>query len=437
MKERPPEDPRVFAVSILREWEKGGKFIRDLLEKAVRENSFSPKERGFLVNTLYGVVRRKGTLDWLIDHFSRKKKPDRAGLVRQVLRLSIFHLLYLDAIPPYAVLHQAGEMGRLRLSDREKSYINAVLRGIDSRSGNLPFPPPEREVEYLNIVHSHPAWLVSRWLERWDFSVVEELCRTDNLPPPIFIRANRLRGGPERLEESLREAGVSSQPYGEREGVRAIKPSGPISSLAPFSAGYFQVQDPSTLEAVDLLDPGEGETVADLCAAPGGKASYLAEKMRNTGVLFVGDVSRKRLKLLEDNFRRLGVRNAVVGEFDLRKEQALPDGLTADRILLDVPCSNTGVLRRRVDARWRIMAGEITSLAEQAFRLLDNASKLLKPGGRLVYSTCSLEEEENQEVVKKFIGRNKEYRLLEEREGKPETEGRDGFYAALLVRKKQ
>jgi len=428
----PESSPRRLAVDLLRRWEKGNIFARNLLEAALCESSFPARERAFITNVVNGVIRRKKTLDWLIDSFSPMRRPPSGSILRQILRLSIFQLLYLEKVPPHAVLHQAGELAREDLSSPERAYINALLRKMLKRRDTLPFPSPDDNIRYLSVVHSHPEWLIRRWLKRWDPEAVANLCRSDNAPPPIFIRVNRCRIETEELAKKLKKEGVTFSMYKNRTNVLTINPRAPISSLPSFRAGYLQVQDVSSLAVVELLDPRPGESVADFCAAPGGKACFIAEKMKGRGKLLAADSSGERLKLLRENFARLGVTGAEIIKLNLLKEAARLKNFSADKILLDVPCSNTGVLRRRVDARWRIDEGDIGRLAARGLELLIAAAGFLRTGGKVVYSTCSLEGEENEEVVKKFLKIKPGFVLIKDEFRLPVEDGGDGYFAAVM-----
>ena len=432
MRKNVEQNARGSIIAVLRDWEEGRGFASDLLEKLWKETSFSVRDRALINTSVNGVIRRKLTIDWLIDRFSSRKPPAQCGYVRQILRLSLFHLLYLDSIPPHAILHQAGELAKQHLATRECSYINGILRTILRKSDNLPFPARDHSAEYLSVVYSHPRWLIGRWLKSRSFEEVEEICRVDNLPPPIFARCNLLKITPEELEAEFVRDRVAFERLESPVGFWRIKPGHPIASLPSFRDGHFQVQDTSTIRAVELLDPEPGEKIADLCAAPGGKAVYLAQKMNNAGCLLAADNNPARLRKLTQNLQRSGVSNAEVERINILRGETPDRDERWDGILLDVPCSNTGVLRRRVDARWRISPDDITRLAEQGRELLKAAANLILPGGRIVYSTCSIEPEENQEVIRNFLRMRADYTLVKEESSLPRETGGDGYYAALL-----
>ena len=426
-------EPRRIVIRILQRWERGGDFARDLVDAHLRRANLAPRDRSSVAAAVYGVIRARGKLDWLIDSASSRRKPSSGSAVRQILRLALFHLF--EESPPragYAVVHQAGELGKEFLTGRESAFVNAVLRLV-SQDGFVPsWPPAGRSAEHLAVIYSHPAWLVKRWLRRWDPGGVEKICRAGNCPPPVFIRVNLLRSDPAILREELRKAGRDFIPVDGRDNIGELKPANALFELESFRRGWFQVQDISTLVAVDLLDPRPGETVVDFCSAPGGKASYAAEKMLNRGVLIAAERNHEKLGFVRENFSRLGINCARYLVSDLTSAAVQEE--SADAVLLDVPCSNTGVLRRRVDARWRLRAADIRRLAEQAGRMIAAAAPVLKKGGRLVYSTCSIEPEENRMAVDSFLKGRAGFRLAGEASTLP-GEGRgDGYYAALITR---
>jgi 16S rRNA (cytosine967-C5)-methyltransferase len=282
--------------------------------------------------------------------------------------------------------------------------------------------------------YSHPDWLVKRWQARWGAETTVGLMAWDNTPPLTFARVNTLRTDAGRLLEQWRDEGVEydfvRHDWLEENLMFELKGHPPLGTLPSFQQGLFYVQDPSTLLALRELGPQPGETVLDLCAAPGGKLTFSAQLMRNEGRLVAHDVETERLKLIHENCARLGV---------ICVETIEPSSLSSksasfQKILVDAPCSNTGVMRRRVDLRWRITEMEIARLEAAQRKLLGQAAILLRPGGVLVYSTCSLEPEENQQVVRGFLTENLNFQLRSQRELRPTVEGVDGAYVASLIR---
>ena len=273
---------------------------------------------------------------------------------------------------------------------------------------------------------SHPDFLLTRWIAAFGEAQTEQLCAWDNSPAEVHVRANGLKTNVADLLKSA-PAAMASPHH-----LRAIK----VGSLPPdwLSGGLCYVQDPSTLIACDLLDPQSGEFVLDACAAPGGKTTYLAELMKNTGRIYACDLYESRVARLRENLSRLGITNTQTFVHDTMQAGAPVEAVSFDRILVDAPCSNTGVLRRRVDVRWRLTDEDFIRMPAQQLALVKRAASLLKPGGTLVYSTCSLEAEENEGVVEKALAAAPQLRFLESRRALPFVDGMDGAFAAKFTR---
>jgi 16S rRNA (cytosine967-C5)-methyltransferase len=285
-----------------------------------------------------------------------------------------------------------------------------------------------------HLGYSHPEWLVARWQERWGTDQTARLLEWNNTPPLTCARVNSLKIDSERLLERWRRENIACRSlrrdWFENNLVFELKSHPALPEMPSFKQGCFYVQDPSTLLAVRELNPQPGECILDLCAAPGGKTTYIAQFIKNKGVVVASDIAPERVKLIAENCERLGVtcvKAVPTSTLD-------PGASTFDRVLVDVPCSNTGVMRRRVDLRWRIQLEEIARLRTVQRQLLDQAAAVLKRGGTLVYSTCSLEPEENHNLVAEFLQEHPEYKLLLERELVPFNDGVDGAFVARLGR---
>lgn len=406
--------------------------MENRLETTLARTPLSPADRRLCQELVYGIVRWQATLDWLIARKTqnRVQKP----MLRVLLRMGLYQAFWLDRIPDHAVVNETVELARQFGFGSQSGFVNALLRGYLRE-----LEPTRRLLADLKQTDaatgfSHPGWLVERWSKRWDAPSLVRLLEWNNAPPPTFARVNTLKTEPGRLIERWREEGVEydfvRRDWLEENQVYVLKSHPPFRDLPSFQEGLFYIQDPSTLLAVSELAPRPGETVLDFCAAPGGKTTHLAQRMENQGLLVAHDVSPDRLQLVEENCRRMGVtcvKNHLPGTlpFDLKAR--------CDRVLLDAPCSNTGVMRRRVDLRWRIRMEEIQRLHSDQLALLGAAVGFLKPGGTLVYSTCSLEPEENEAVVQEFITRNPRFRLEGSRELLPFREEADGAFVARLT----
>jgi 16S rRNA (cytosine967-C5)-methyltransferase len=411
----------------------GGDFVETRLEAELARTRLSTLDRHLCQELAYGIVRWQATLDWLIARKTdtRAQKP----MLQNLLRLGLYQIFWLDRIPSHAAVHETVELARQSGFHTQAGFINAVLRGylreFDGTRGLL----AELKTQQPHLGYSHPEWLVARWQQRWGAEHTARLMEWNNTPPKAFARVNTLKPDPGKLLTQWREEGVEydfiRRDWLEENSVFELKSHPPLDRLPSFQQGLFYVQDPSTLLAVRELDPQPGECVLDLCAAPGGKLTVIAQLMRNEGRLVAHDTTPERLKLIDQNCARLGVTCV---------QTALPSALNAqpstsfDRILIDAPCSNTGVMRRRVDLRWRIRPGELGRLRSTQLELLRQAAVLLKPGGVLVYSTCSLEPEENSEVVNGFLAGHADFKLDRTRELLPFVEGVDGTYVARMVR---
>lgn len=408
------KNPRAAALRALLEWEHGRKFADEILHDLQGQARLSARDRGFFREVFYGVIRWRSQIDFLIDRLLDGPVDDEA---RAVLRLGFYQLWHMR-VPSHAVVNES-----VSLAGRARALVNAILRRALREQEALESALAEAPEA---IRWSHPEFLIDRWKRSFGAGNAAALCAWNNQPASVFVRANGLRVS---LEELLASHGAAERTPAH---PRALK----VDQLPPawIAEGLCYIQDPSTLHACDLLAPQPGEMVLDLCAAPGGKTSYLAELMQNRGRIIACDLWESRLARLRANMHRLGVRNV---------QPLLHDGMMAgeglepasfDRILVDAPCSNTGVIRRRVDVRWRLTEEDFVRMPAQQLALLRRAAELLKPGGTLVYSSCSLEREENEEVVDRLLAEAPALRLLETRRTLPFIDDVDGAFAAKFVR---
>jgi len=428
------QKPREIAARVLLQYDRGVDYVENLLEGELP--SLAPGDRALCQELAFGVVRWQRTLDWLI---SRKTagRTQKAAL-QMLLRLGLYQMFWLDRIPDHAAVNETVALARQLGYGPQSGFINAVLRGIARERDETRKRLEELKANQPALGYSHPDWLCERWQTRWGGENLGRLLGWNNTPPKLYARLNALRGDGAKLLEEWRREGVLYEfirrDWFEENQVFELKSHPPLATLPSFQQGRFYVQDPSTLLAVHELDPQPGETVLDLCAAPGGKTTYIAQLMQNRGRLVAEDLNRIRLELLRDNCVRLGV---TCVEFACNSSIAIPE-LTApaDRVLVDVPCSNTGVMRRRVDVRWRIRPEEIVQLRSTQLELLNDGALQTKSGGALIYSTCSLEPEENSGVVNEFLASRPEFTLEKERELLPFSDGVDGAYVARLRRRR-
>lgn len=429
------QKPREIAVRLLRRHADGTGWLEDLLDAEFSKAEIARADRGLVQELVYGVVRWQATLDWLISRKtdSRPQKP----VLQILLRLGLYQLFFLDRIPDHAAVNESVQLARELGFGSQSGFINAVLRNCLRDRDVL-----ERDLQTLkeaspDLGWSHPRWLCERWEQRWGREKLRALLEWNNTAPKVFLRVNTLKVTPEHLAPILEKEGVLFTPrsfdWAPAECVFELRSHPPLAMLKSYQDGLFYVQDPSTLLAVHELAPKPGESVLDLCAAPGGKTTLIAQWMENRGSVIAHDNEKRRLGLMTENCARLGASCVKVVS-----PEELPDHTKQsafDRVLIDAPCSNTGVMRRRVELRWRVQPSEIERLRGVQLQLLQQAAPWVKPGGTLVYSTCSLEPEENSGVVKEFLATSNDFDLVRERELVPFQDGTDGAFVATLRRR--
>jgi 16S rRNA (cytosine967-C5)-methyltransferase len=416
---------RQAAVSALHAWAQGHDYAESLIERHAQRRKLSSPDRGLLQAILFGVLRHRRLLDhWIGKLRDGKLDPE----TRDVLRVGLCQLLILN-LPDHAAVNETVEAGKANV----RSLINAVLRrATTSRKrllDELPDLPPA-------VRHSHPDWLYNRWKSAFGKADTLALMEWNNQPAETFFRLNPLVShdgarASARVSPSLpaSPAALPGTPVANAPGFYKLDGALPTALLA---AGTIYIQDPATRHAVDLLDPRPGERILDACAAPGGKAFLIAAALGSAQSLTGTDSNEKRLPRLRQNLARLNAADATIAVHDWT-QPAPPEWHGAfDGILLDVPCSNTGVLRRRVDARWRLQVPDIAALVLTQRQILEHALPCLKPGGRLVYSTCSLEHAENLGQIEAFLAAHPTLTLHSTRQALPFRDATDGAFAARL-----
>ncbi len=397
----------------------------------------SAADRGLCQELVYGIVRRQATLDWLIARKTDGREQKAA--LQNLLRLGLYQIFWLDRIPLHAAVHETVELAKREGFGPQAGFINAILRNYLRESDATRKILADLKNSNPAVGFSHPQWLVEKWQKSCGNESTQQLLEWNNTPPKTFARVNTLKTDATKLIEKWREENVEydfvRRDFLSGPDLEAIifelKSHPPLTSLESFRIGWFYVQDPGTLLAPLELAPKARETVLDLCAAPGGKTTFMAQQMRNEGKIIACDVSPERLKLIQENCERLGV-TCVETVLNHQLSTITHQRSKFDRILIDAPCSNTGVLRRRVDLRWRVAPQEISRLQQTQLDLLKLSAPMLKPNGVLVYSTCSLELEENSIVIKEFLNAHKNFTLERERELLPFKDNVDGAFVAVL-----
>jgi 16S rRNA (cytosine967-C5)-methyltransferase len=428
------EKPREIAVQVLRRYAEQADYLENILDAELRHTFLLPPDRALVQELTFGVIRWQAALDWLIGQ-KTAERPQKTVL-QILLRLGLYQLFWLERIPDHAAVHETVEIAKKLGFSRQAGFINAVLRSYLRAKAATEAKLQELKIKQPSLGYSHPDWLIDRWKARWGHEVLIRLLEWNNTPPPLFARHNTLKTTQKELTASWEKEGVQFLPRKwdwVAEGLVYELTSRPfVSSLTSFKKGYFYIQDPGTLLAGQALDPRPGDEVLDLCAAPGGKTTFIAQRMQNLGRILAQDISQERLELVQENCTRLGVNCVQTSLLSTVSSDKAPPHFI--KVLVDAPCSNTGVMRRRVDLRWRIRLEEIHRLRITQSALLARAALQVKTGGIVVYSTCTLEPEENSQVVREFLNAHPSFRLAEERTLLPFVEGVDGAYVAKIIR---
>lgn len=440
---------RDLAAQILQEVHMEGAYANVALAKAIRKNRLSDVDRRFVTELVYGTVKAGGTIDWILRRYINRPLKKITPMVREILRLAIFQIFYMDKVPASAACNEAVELTKKYSHGGTVKFVNAVLRTAIREPEKAAFPEGKgKATQGLALREMHPEWLVRRWIKEFGYEDAERLCAFNNQQAVLSLRTNTLRTDRETLLQKLREEGAEAEPsIWAPEGILCTS-HGSLDGMESLQQGLFQVQDESSMQVAHVLAPQEGDFIIDTCSAPGGKTTHLAQLMHNKGRILACDIYEHKLKLIEENAARLGIECIETKMLDARKVGALYEK-QADKVLVDAPCSGLGVLRRKPDARWRKDEELMVELPRLQQAILQSASQAVKPDGVLVYSTCTMTREENVAVVQKFLEVNQDFVLeetgsflpLRKRPEKfvqfyPQREGIDGFFIARMHRRK-
>jgi len=425
---RGPTPARAIALRVLLRVERG-EFAASALDQALSAAALAERDRALVTALVDGTLRWRGRLDYALTHYLRRGLDSLTPAIRAILRLGAYQILLMDAIPARAACDEAVRMARTRGHRGTAALVNAVLRRL-AEGGEPPLPDPDaNEAAYISVAHSHPRWLVERWIANYGRSVTEAICEADNRPAPVCLRPNRLRATAEELTSLLAVEGMSVAPSPIAAGALRLLSGGHPARAAAHGRGLFTVQGDASIVVGLVAQPPPGARGLDMCAGVGGKATHMAELMDNRGHLLALDRQGARLARLNQECARLGITIIETREADARALR--DDGY--DLCLVDAPCSGTGALRRRVDSRWRKAAGQIPQLAALQRELLEKARTLVRPGGVIVYSVCSLEPEEREEVVSAVTARGGLH-IEDSRGMMPHLHDTDGMFIVRLRR---
>ena len=435
---------RELAMQVLQKVHVEDAYANVALAETLREVRLPERDRRFLTELVYGVTKAGETLDYMIGRYVadlRKAQP----AIRELLRLGFYQIFLMDRVPPSAACDTAVELAKKHGRRGADSFVNGVLRTV-LREPERAALPDGRNAHALALRTWHPKWLVERWMRAYGYERTEALCRCNNTSAPLSVRVNTLRTNRPALMEQFMAAGAEVRASAlVPEGIM-LRAHGALDELAPLRMGLAQVQDESSMLVAHVLAPEPGMTVIDVCAAPGGKTTHIAQRMENCGRILAFDIYEEKIRRIERNAQRLGISIIEAQMCDAREIGAAYAG-QADRVLVDAPCSGLGVLRRKPDARWKKSPEDVKTLPPLQRAILASAAEAVKKGGVLVYSTCTMEECENTAIVADFLRTHTDF-VLEETGGflpvqkttermvqiMPETDGPDGFFIARMRR---
>ena len=387
-------------------------YINIILNELLEKNRVTTRDAAFINQITYGVVRNRNKLDWVISQFSIKDLSETPIWIRNILRMGVYQLLFLDKVPDYAVCNESVQLAKKYGNPKIYKFINSILRNIIRNRENIYWPHKDREPAlYISVVYSHPYWIIERWLKRFGFENTVKICKANNKIPTLVVRTNTLKVSRIELKEILEKEGILVKEGIFTEEALYIKGVSNITKSSTYKEGLFQIQDEASILVSHLVAPLPGEFIIDICSAPGGKTTHLAQLMNNQGTVLAIDKNKARILMVEENCQRLGIK---IVKTQLSDDTKLDINYLnkADKVLVDAPCTGLGVLRRKPDLKWQAYnLKRFQRLSKLQIQILSTASNYSKIGGKLIYSTCSTEPEENEEVVSEFLDKNGNFEL--------------------------
>jgi 16S rRNA (cytosine967-C5)-methyltransferase len=423
---------RKTAMEVLTEVETKKAYSNISLNYYIAKNR--PETQALVREIVYGVLKNKLYIDYILMQLVNKPLSAMKGHAISILRMGLYQLMFMNSVPEYAAVNESVNLAK-RFTYGQQGFVNGVLRSYLRKKKDIKLPDRNKNLTHLlSIQYSYSEWIIDLWLSQYQETFVEDLLKAGNETPEVCIRANSLKIDTAALREQLISEGFEVQPGRMVQDASYVKGSNLLSGKL-FTEGYFSVQDESSMIAVDTLDPRPGEIMIDVCAAPGGKTLYAAEKMHNQGQIIAFDIYPHKLELLS----RSAVKNSISIISD-----SVWDGTqinssfigVADRVLVDAPCSGLGVVRRKPEIKFSINNGKIRDLSAIQLEILSSSSHYIKPGGTLLYSTCTLTSQENEQVTASFLSTHDDFDRVEQFHLFPNIHGTDGFFICKFIKKK-
>ncbi|SKC87220.1 16S rRNA (cytosine(967)-C(5))-methyltransferase RsmB [Maledivibacter halophilus] len=413
------ENPRRIALNILIDIEENKAFSNITINKYLRKSNVTALDRRFISQLVYGVLENKIYLDYIIKNLSKTKMKKIRIEILNILRLGLYQIIFLQKVPDSAAVNESVKLAK-KVNFRLSGFVNGILRSYLRVKDRISFPNyDENPISFLSVKYSHPEWLVKKWLNDYGLEFTEKLLEANNKSPNLTVRANTLKISREALIKKLNEEGISCRKGNlAREALIVESMNNSLDKLDSFNKGLFQVQDESSMLVSHILDPLEGEFIIDVCSAPGGKSTHIAQLMNNKGRILSRDIHRHKLDLVKANSRRLGITIIESEQYNALK---LDDNLIglADKVLVDAPCSGFGIIRRKPEIKYLKEPKDIIELSKLQIEILKVSSKYVKNGGILIYSTCTIQDEENEKIIRKFLEENGEFTLIDIKDDLP------------------
>ncbi|HGM3505545.1 TPA: 16S rRNA (cytosine(967)-C(5))-methyltransferase RsmB [Clostridioides difficile] len=438
-------DAREIGFKVLCDIEKNDNYSNIAINKHFKNLEISDMDRGLATELIYGVVENKYYLDYIINKLSKIKVKKMSTYVKIFLRMGTYQILFLDSISDYAAVNETVKLSK-KYDKKSSGFINAILRNEIRNKDTIMDITDEDSVKYLSIKYSYNSWIIKNWIDKFGQEFTEDLLEANNEKPSIYIRTNTLKISREELIEKLNEMGITCLKVPMVEEAIKVEKMKNIENNELFKAGLFTIQDISSMIVGKVINPREGSFVLDVCSAPGGKSTHLATLMNNTGHVVARDIFEHKLKLIKSTVNRLGLKNVCVEKFDASEidEKSISK---FDYVLADVPCSGFGIIRRKPEIKYK-KEEELKDITSIQKKILENASKYVKIGGTLVYSTCTIQDVENISIITSFIEENNNFQLTPidavnvdlDNQDKgylkiyPHVHGIDGFFIAKLKR---
>lgn len=437
---------REIIFNILYEVDEKGAFSNVSINRNL-EDTIEKKDESFVREIVYGVLENRLYLDYIIKDFSKIRFNKISVKVRNILRMGIYQIIFMDKVPDSAACNEAVNLAKKITHKGTHGFINGILRSVIRNRNDIKLPDKNKTpIDYLSVKYSNPMWLTKRWVDGFGYEFTESLLEYNNKKPLLNIRVNTLKVTRDELVLLLKnkDLNVEKTIYSD-DGIVIYNPFR-ITETEEFKKGYFTIQDESSMLVGDIMNPVEGSLVIDLCSAPGGKCTHLAQKMKNKGKIISRDIYDHKIKLIDQNAKRLGINIIETQKFDA---SILDESLLekADYCLVDAPCSGFGIIRRKPEIKWTKNEDDLNKINDIQYKILLNASRYIKKKGTLIYSTCTIEKNENINIIKKFLKHNKDFELSSINNTKlpnsengyielyPNIHNTDGFFIAKLIKK--